>query len=173
MNILNPWLRNLNADFTLKNCLFGSVKLTKNADPDKYKYSDYGIELDSRSDFSFIYGCMGGKIINFGADIRSSVHIGNKNKDILICGKGPTQELDDSTLKAEAKYPNNFTEPRKRFVLSLHYNRSNSFLFVNATKTYQFKAKDSEIKCYILCLGNISKDFTTKNMKKSRIKNEA
>ena len=34
--ILNPWLRNLNTDFTLNNCLFGSVKLTTNADPDKY-----------------------------------------------------------------------------------------------------------------------------------------
>ena len=37
--ILNPWLGNLNTYFTLKNCLFGSAKLTKNADPDKYKYS--------------------------------------------------------------------------------------------------------------------------------------
>ena len=35
---LNPWLRNLNTDFTLNNSLFGSVKLSKNADPDKYKY---------------------------------------------------------------------------------------------------------------------------------------
>ena len=39
--ILTPWLRNLNTDFTLNNCLFGSVRLTKNADPDKYKYSGY------------------------------------------------------------------------------------------------------------------------------------
>ena len=46
--ILNSWLRNLNTDFTLKNCLFGSVKLTKNADLDKCKYSGYGIGLDSR-----------------------------------------------------------------------------------------------------------------------------
>ena len=42
--------------------------------------------------------------------------------------------------------------------------------FVNATKIYQFKAKDSEIKIYSLCLGNISKDFTVINMKKNRIK---
>ena len=46
--------------------------------------------------------------------------------------------------------------------MSLHYNGSNSFLFVNATKMYQFKAKDSEIKDYALRLGNISKDFTIK-----------
>ena len=46
--ILNPWLRPSNTDFILRNCLFGSVKLTKNADPDKYKYSGYGIRFDSR-----------------------------------------------------------------------------------------------------------------------------
>ena len=40
---LNPQLRNLNTDFTLSNCLFGSVKLTKNADLDKYKYTGDGI----------------------------------------------------------------------------------------------------------------------------------
>ena len=40
------------------------------------------------------------------------------------------------------------------------------FLFVNATKVYQLKANDSEIKDYALCLGNVSKDFTTNNLKK-------
>ena len=68
------------------------------------------------------------------------MHIYNRNKDILILGEGPTQELDDTTLTAEAIYPINFTQPNKRFALSLHYNGSNSFLFVNATKIYQFKA---------------------------------
>ena len=48
---LSPWLRNLIADFTLKNCLFGSVKVTKNADPDKYKYRSYGKGFDPRSEF--------------------------------------------------------------------------------------------------------------------------
>ena len=56
----------------------------------------------------------------------------------------------------------------KRFVLSLHYNGSNSFLFVNATKIYQFQAKDSEIKDYALCLGNISNGFTINNVKKKK-----
>ena len=49
-------------------------------------------------------------------------------------------------------------QSRKRFVLTLHYNGSNSFLFNNATKTYQFKAKEAEIKDETICLGNISKD---------------
>ena len=49
----------------------------------------------------------------------------------------------------------------------MHFNGSNSFLFVNATKIYQFKAKDSEINKYPLCLGNILKDFAAINMKKT------
>ena len=56
--VLNPWLRNLKTDFTLKNCLFGSVKLIKNSGPDKYKYSGYGIGFYSRSEFSFTNGSM-------------------------------------------------------------------------------------------------------------------
>ena len=55
-------------------------------------------------------------------------------------------------------------------MLSIHYNGSNSFLFVNATKIYQFKAKDSEIKDYALYQGNISKDFTINNIKETGLK---
>ena len=67
---------------------------------------------------------------------------------------------------AEAIYHINFTQSNDRFVLSIDYNGSNNFLFVNATKIYQLKAKNSEIKEYALCLGNISKDFTIDKMKK-------
>ena len=74
--------------------------------------------------------------------MSSSVHIDNKREDMLIFGVGPTQGLDDTTLTAEAKYTINFTQSGKRFVLSLHYNGSNSSLFVNTTKLYEFKAKE-------------------------------
>ena len=77
-----------------------------------------------------------------------------------------TRGIDDTTLTAEVKYPINFTQSRKKFVLILPYNGSNSFLFVNTTKLYQFKEEDSEIRYYALCLGDISKDFTINNMKK-------
>ena len=40
---LDTWSQYLNSDFPLKDCLFGSVKLTKNADPEKYVDSGYGI----------------------------------------------------------------------------------------------------------------------------------
>ena len=93
--------------------------------------------------------------------MNSSVRIDNKNKDILILGEGSTQILDDTTLTAKAIYLINFTQPNERFPLIPHYNGSSSFLFANATKIYQFKAKDSEIINYALCLDNISKNFTS------------
>ena len=111
--ILNAQLRNLNTCFTLNNCLFGSVKLTKNADLDRYKYSGYCISFDFLSDFLFTDGSMGKNVIKFGADMVSSVHIDNKNKDILVLGEESKQGLDDTTLTAEAKYPINFTQSGK------------------------------------------------------------
>ena len=88
---------------------------------------------------------MGRNVIIFGADMSKSVHI-DKGKDTLILGEGSTQGLNDTTLTAEAKYPINFTQSGKTFVLSLHYNGSNTFLFSNATKVYYFKAKNSDLK---------------------------
>ena len=66
----------------------------------------------------------------------------------LIFGEEPIQGLDVTTLAADAKYLINFTQLRKRFVLNLHYNGNKNFSFVNATKMYQFKVKDSETKDY-------------------------
>ena len=94
--------------------------------------------------------------------MRLSVHSDNKGKNILVLGEGPTLGLDDTTLTAEAISPISFAHPNKR-LLSLHYNGSNSFLFVSATKIYHFKAKYSEIKDYTLCLGNDSEDLTINN----------
>ena len=75
-----------------------------------------------------------------------SVHIDNKRKDIFTLGMSPTQGLDDTTLTADAQYSVNFSRSNRKFFFSLHYNGSNSFLFVNATEMYQFKPKDYEIK---------------------------
>ena len=62
-------------------------------------------------------------------------------------------------------YSMNFTVTKTKFCLSLNYNGANSFLFVNGTEIYKFKAKDSEIVASLLCLGNISKNWLTDNMK--------
>ena len=71
------------------------------------------------------------------------------------------------TLTAEKMYSINFTVIKKKFCLSLHYYGASSYLFVNGTKVYKSKAKDSEIVPSPLCLGNISKDWSVDNMKKT------
>ena len=73
--------------------------------------------------------------------MSSSPHIDNKKKVILILGRGPTQGLEH-TLTVEKMYSINFKVTRKLFCLSLHYNGANSYLFVNGTEIYKFKAKD-------------------------------
>ena len=60
-------------------------------------------------------------------------------------------------LSAEKLYSINFTKKNTKLCLSLHYNRANSYLFVNGTEI-KFKAKDSEILAYSLCLENVSKE---------------
>ena len=115
------------------------MKLTKNADPDKYRYSGYGIGFDLRSQFAWSDGSWGKNLIVFGADMSSSVHVDYKNKDILVLREDPVQGVDNTTMTAETKYPINFTESKKRFALSLHYNGSNNFVFVNAVKSINLK----------------------------------
>ena len=88
---------------------FGAVKLVKNADIDKYKYSGYGILFDRRGTSSFPTIGFGYNGIVFGVDMSSSVHVDNKEKDILILGKSPAQGLDDTALTAEKNYSINFT----------------------------------------------------------------
>ena len=78
-------------DPTLKNCLFGAVNLTKNADIEKYEYSGYTIGFDRRSSFSFPSSRFGQDVLIFGVDMSSFAHIDNTTKDILVLGKGPTQ----------------------------------------------------------------------------------
>ena len=85
---------------------------------------------------------------------------------MLVLGKGPTQGLEHN-LTAEKMYPINFTVSKKKFCLSLHYNGANSYLFVNGKEIVKFKAKDSEIVASPLCLGNISKDLSADNMRKT------
>ena len=144
---------NRNSNLTVQNALFGAVSLTKTADVKKYKYSGYGIAFDRTSRFSFP-GCGNGQnVIIFVVDMNSSIHVENKRKDILILEKGPTQGLGK-----EKMYSINFSKDYIKFCLSLHYNRANSYLFVNSTEIFKFKTKDSKTVVSPLCLGNISKD---------------
>ena len=103
-----------NNDHTLKNCLFGAVTSTKNADIDKYGYSGYGTGFDRRPSFSFPGSRFGQNVLIFGVGMSLSARINNKKKT-LVLGKGPTQELEH-TLNAEKMYSINFTVTKKNFV---------------------------------------------------------
>ena len=149
----------------LTNALFGVVKLTKNADIDKYKYSGYGIGFDGKGFFSHPSGGTERNVIIFGVDMSSSTKIDNKGKYILILGLGPTFGLGEKALSAEKMYSINFTKVNTKFCLSLHYNGANSYLFVNGTEIYKFTAKDSMIIPNNSCLENVFKDFSMSNIK--------
>ena len=99
--------------------------------------------------------------------MSSCVHAKNKTRSIIVLGEGFTQGLDDITLYAEKMYSINFSQTNTKFYLSLPYNGTNSYLFVNATKTYKFRAKDSEIVENPDCLGNILEERSTDNMNKT------
>ena len=77
-------------------CLFGAVKLTKNADPVKYSYSEYGIGFDIRGTLSLSYSKAFGKNETmFGVGKTSSQHANDRKKDILILGKVLTDGLNN------------------------------------------------------------------------------
>ena len=98
--------------------------------------------------------------------MNSSTNIDNGKKDILVLVKGLTQGLQH-ILSAEKLYSFNFTDHNKKFCLSVYYNGANSYLFVNGTEIQT--AKDSENVAALLCLGNISKDWSVDCMKKTEL----
>ena len=151
---LKPNLNNF--DLTLKNCLFGAIKLTKYSDIDKYEYAVYKIGFDSKGTFRHPSGGTGVNVVIFGVGMSSGIHVNNKTKNILILGEGFTKCIQLILLELE-----------KNFCLILHYNGDNSYLFVNGTKMVKFKAKYSEIVANPMCLGNISEDVSSANTKKT------
>ena len=99
----------------------------------------------------------------------SSPRANNKTRSNLVLGKDFIERIDGTTIYAEKMYSTNYTVSNKKFCLSSHYNGDNSYLFVNGKEIINFKAKDSEITPYLLCLGNISKDFDRPYMEKNWI----
>ena len=89
----------------------------------------------------------GGNVLIFGADMSFSTHATNRSNHLFLMGDGLTQGINDTTIYAEKKYWRNFTDPGKKFVLSLHYNGNDSYLFVNGRQELKFKCKkDQSIK---------------------------
>ena len=73
-----------------------------------------------------------------------SVHKANRANHIYVLGTGLTQSIHDTTLYAEKNFYRNFTDPGKKFMLSLHYNDNNSYLFVNGRQELKFKCKTDQ-----------------------------
>ena len=95
--------------------------------------------------------------------MSSSVHAYNRANNILVLGEEFIQGINGATVYEEKMYSTNFTVTNKNFCFSLHYNGDSSYLFDNRKEISNFKAKDSEIVPYPLCLGNVSKDFSLIN----------
>ena len=166
--LIDPISNSINSDYTVQNALFGGVKITKNAtDISKHKYEGYGICFDEGDMFSMGNINNGTNVLMFGVYENSVIHSNNKANNIFIMCDGFVQGINDTTLYTEKIYSQNFTAVNKKIVLSLHYNGDNSYLFVNGKQELKFKAKDDQIVKEILCLGNISGDWTAANAKKT------
>ena len=164
---LDPISSSRDDTFTVQNVLFGAMQITKNADTSKYKYEGYGICFDEGGSFSKGNISNGNNVLIFGADESSLVHANNKANNIYVMGDLFVQGINDTTLYAEKIYSQNFTRPSKKFVLSLHYNRSDSYLLVNGKQEFKFKAKKDILLRKKLCIGNLSDEWTTSESEKT------
>ena len=165
--LIDPVSNSRNTDYTVRNALFGGVKITKNAtDTSKHKYEGYGICFDEGGRFGK-RGIINGKnTLIFGVHENSFAHANNKANNIYVMGDFIVQGTNDTKVLM-ILYSQNFTATNKKFALSLHYNGDDSYLFVNGKRELKFKAKDDQIVEEILCLGNISDDWTAANAQKT------
>ena len=153
--------------FTVQNALFGSMQITKNADTSTYEYKGYGICFDEGSTFSNGNITNGKNVLIFGVHENSLTHANNKANNIFVMGDGFVQGINDTTLYAEKTYSQNFTQPNKTFVLSLHYDNNDSYLFINGKQELKFQAKPNPILIEKrLCIGNLSAQWTTNEPEK-------
>ena len=164
---LDPIASSRDTTFTIKNALFGAMQITKKADTSKYRYKEYGICFDEGGLFSMGNINNGRNILIFGVHEDSVIHANNKANNIFVMGDAFVQGINDTTLYAEKMYSQNFTQPSTKFVLSLHYNGDDSYLFVNGRQELKFKAKDDQIINEKLCLGNLSVQWTTSESEKT------
>ena len=135
---LDPTSLTRNTDYTIQNALFGAMKITKNTDFSKNNYTGYGLCCDEGSEFghtvrqgNFDRTTNSKNVIIFGADMSSSIHATNRANNIYVMGKDFIRGINDTTIYTEKLFHNNFTEFGLKFVLSLHYNGVNSYLFAN------------------------------------------
>ena len=157
-----------NTDYTIQNALFGAVKITTNTtDISKNRYKGYELCFDEGGTFTKGDITNGRNVIIFGADVSFSTHVTNKANNINVLGDFLVQDINGTTNYAEQVYKANFTEVEKKFILSLHYDGHESYLFANGMELLKFKADDAQILKEKLCLGNLSSNWTSANSTKT------
>ena len=159
---IQPISSSRDTSFTIQNALFGAMQITKDAtDNSKNNYKGYGICFDKRSQFGhtiteggFTHTTNGRNLLIFEEDMSLSVRATNRANHIYLMDDGLTQGINDTKIYVEKNYYRNFTNPGKKFVLRLHYNGDNSYLFVNGRQELKFKAKTNQLGKEKLCIGN-------------------
>ena len=164
---LDPIASTRDDTFTVQNALFGAMEITKNSDTSKYAYKGYGICFDEGGMFSEGSINNGRNVLIFSVHENSVIHSKNKSNNIYVMNKDFIQGINDTTLYADKIYSQNFTQPSKKFVLSLHYNRNDSYLFVNGKQELKFKCKTENLVKEKLCIGNLSDQWTTSESEKT------
>ena len=172
---LDPIASSRDTSFTIQNALFGAMQITKNAtDNSKNNYKGYGICFDERSQFSHTitedgraHTTNGRNVLIFGVDMSFSTHATYRANHIYLMGDGLTQGINNTTLYAEKNYWRNFTDPGKKFIISLHYNGDESYFFVNGRQEIKFKVKTDQLVKEKLCIGNLSDQWTTSKSEKT------
>ena len=168
---LDPLASTRDKSYTIQNALFWAMQITKDAtDYDKNNYKGYGICFDERSEFGhtiteggFAHTTDARNVLIFGADMSFSVLATNRANHIYLMGTGLMQGINDTTIYAEKNFYRNFTD----FVLSLHYNGDDSYLFVNGRQELKFKCKTDQLVTEKLCIGNLSDQWTTSESEKT------
>ena len=143
-------------------------------DTSKYNYKGYGICFDEGGTFghtikegNFNHTTTGRNVLIFGADVSFSTHATNRNNNIYVMGQLFLQEINDTSIYAEKNYYRNFTDPGKKFIISLHYNGDDSYLLVNGRQELEFRAKTDQLVKEKLCLGNLSDQRTASESEKT------
>ena len=142
---MDPISSSRDPTYTIQNALFGAVQTTKNADTSKYAYKGYDICFDEGGMFSEGSISNGRNVLIFGVHESSLVLSNNKANNIYVMGKDFVQGINNTALYADKVYSQNFTQPSKKFVLRLHYNGDNSYLFANGYQELKLKVKNDQI----------------------------
>ena len=141
------------------------MKITKNTEYSKNNYTGYGLCVDEGGTFThtikegnFDHTTAARNVLIFGVNMSFSVHATNRANNIYVMDEALVQGINDTNI---------ITDPGKKFVLSLHYNGDNSYLFVNGRQELKFKAKNNQVIDEKLCLGDLSGEWTTSESEKT------